>query len=34
LVHAGHLILPYGMNDSATSIVTIELRSLLSALTQ
>ena len=29
LVHAGRLILPYGLNDTATKIVTIELETLL-----
>jgi predicted GH43/DUF377 family glycosyl hydrolase len=32
LIHAGHLILPYGLNDSATTIATIDLKSLLAAL--
>ena len=32
LIHGGQLILPYGLNDSVTSIVTIELESLLAAL--
>jgi predicted GH43/DUF377 family glycosyl hydrolase len=34
LVHGGRLILPYGINDSATTIATIELASLLDALTE
>jgi predicted GH43/DUF377 family glycosyl hydrolase len=33
LVHAGQLILPYGLNDSATTIATVELKSLLAELT-
>ena len=32
LIHGGQLILPYGLNDSVTTIVTIELESLLAAL--
>ncbi len=32
LVHDGQLILPYGLNDSTTKIVTIELQALLAAL--
>ena len=32
LVHRGQLILPYGINDSVTRIVTIDLESLLAAL--
>ena len=32
LIHGGQLVLPYGLNDSATTIVTIELKSLLAAL--
>lgn len=32
LIHGGRLILPYGMNDTATTIVTIELDHLLGAL--
>ncbi len=32
LVHAGRLVLPYGLNDTATRIVTIELETLLTAL--
>ena len=32
LIHGGRLILPYGLNDSVTTIVTIELESLLVAL--
>jgi predicted GH43/DUF377 family glycosyl hydrolase len=32
LIHAGQLILPYGLNDSATTIATIELKTLLSEL--
>jgi predicted GH43/DUF377 family glycosyl hydrolase len=32
LVHAGRLILPYGLNDTATKIVSIELETLLAAL--
>jgi predicted GH43/DUF377 family glycosyl hydrolase len=34
LIHAGSLILPYGLNDSATTIATIDLKSLLAELTQ
>jgi predicted GH43/DUF377 family glycosyl hydrolase len=33
LVHNGQLILPYGVSDTASSIVRIELRELLTALT-
>jgi predicted GH43/DUF377 family glycosyl hydrolase len=32
LVHGGRLILPYGINDTATIVATIELASLLDAL--
>ena len=32
LVHDGQLILPYGLNDTTTKIVTIELQTLLAAL--
>jgi predicted GH43/DUF377 family glycosyl hydrolase len=32
LIHGDRLVLPYGLNDSATTIVTIELESLLAAL--
>ena len=32
LVHSGRLVLPYGLNDTATKIVTIELETLLAAL--
>ena len=32
LVHNGRLILPYGLNDTTTKIVTIELETLLAAL--
>ena len=32
LVHGSRLVLPYGMNDTATTIVTIELETLLTAL--
>ena len=32
LVHDGRLILPYGLNDTTTKIVTIELQALLAAL--
>ncbi len=32
LIHGDQLVLPYGLNDSATRIVTIELESLLAAL--
>jgi predicted GH43/DUF377 family glycosyl hydrolase len=32
LVHNGRLILPHGLNDTATTIVTIDLETLLSAL--
>jgi predicted GH43/DUF377 family glycosyl hydrolase len=34
LIHGGHLILPYGLNDTETTIVTIELEKLLAALTE
>lgn len=34
LIHNGRLILPYGISDSASSIVSIELSELLPALTQ
>jgi predicted GH43/DUF377 family glycosyl hydrolase len=34
LIHGGHLVLPYGLNDSVTTIATIELASLLAALTR
>jgi predicted GH43/DUF377 family glycosyl hydrolase len=34
LVHAGRLILPFGLNDTATRIVTIDLETLLAALIQ
>ena len=34
LVHNGRLVLPYGLNDTATRIVTIELETLLAALTK
>ena len=33
LVHNGQLILPYGVSDTASSIVRIELSELLAALT-
>ena len=33
LIHAGRLILPYGLNDTVTKIVTIDLETLLAALT-
>ena len=33
LIHGGRLILPYGLNDTVTKIVTIELETLLAALT-
>jgi predicted GH43/DUF377 family glycosyl hydrolase len=33
LIHGGHLVLPYGLNDSVTTIATIELASLLAAFT-
>jgi predicted GH43/DUF377 family glycosyl hydrolase len=33
LIHQDRLILPYGVSDSASSIVTIELSDLLAALT-
>jgi predicted GH43/DUF377 family glycosyl hydrolase len=33
LVHAGRLILPYGLSDTAATIVTVELAALLAALT-
>jgi predicted GH43/DUF377 family glycosyl hydrolase len=32
LVHNGRLILPYGLNDTTTKIVTIELETLVAAL--
>jgi predicted GH43/DUF377 family glycosyl hydrolase len=32
LIHRGQLILPYGINDSVTTIVTIDVESLLAAL--
>ena len=32
LIHGDRLVLPYGLNDSATTIVTMELESLLAAL--
>jgi predicted GH43/DUF377 family glycosyl hydrolase len=32
LIHSGRLILPYGLNDTVTKIVTIELETLLTAL--
>jgi predicted GH43/DUF377 family glycosyl hydrolase len=34
LIHGGQLILPYGLNDTETTIVTIELEKLLAALTE
>jgi predicted GH43/DUF377 family glycosyl hydrolase len=34
IIHNGRLILPYGISDTASSIVTIELSELLAALTQ
>jgi predicted GH43/DUF377 family glycosyl hydrolase len=34
LIHNGRLILPYGISDTASSIVTFELSELLAALTQ
>ena len=34
LVHRGRLVLPYGMSDTATTIVTIDLKDLLSTLKQ
>jgi predicted GH43/DUF377 family glycosyl hydrolase len=34
LIHGGRLVLPYGLNDSVTTIATIELASLLAALTR
>jgi predicted GH43/DUF377 family glycosyl hydrolase len=34
LIHGGHLILPYGLNDTEATIVTIELEKLLAALTE
>jgi predicted GH43/DUF377 family glycosyl hydrolase len=33
LVHAGHLILPYAMSDSASSFATVPLNELLAAMT-
>ena len=32
LIHGGRLILPYGLDDTVTKIVTIELETLLAAL--
>ncbi|MEM7680892.1 MAG: glycoside hydrolase family 130 protein [Planctomycetota bacterium] len=32
LAHAGHLILPYAVSDSATTVATVELQPLLNAL--
>jgi predicted GH43/DUF377 family glycosyl hydrolase len=32
LIHGGRLILPYGLNDTVTKIVTIDLETLLAAL--
>ncbi|RYD47604.1 MAG: glycosidase [Verrucomicrobiaceae bacterium] len=32
LVHAGSLILPYGLSDTSTTLATVDLRSLLAAL--
>jgi predicted GH43/DUF377 family glycosyl hydrolase len=32
LIHGGRLILPYGLNDTETKVVTIELETLLAAL--
>jgi len=34
LVHGSRLVLPYGMNDTTTTIVTIDLETLLAALTK
>jgi predicted GH43/DUF377 family glycosyl hydrolase len=34
LVHGSRLVLPYGMNDTETTIVTIDLETLLTALTK
>jgi len=34
LVHGRRLVLPYGMNDTTTTIVTIDLETLLTALTK
>ena len=34
LIHRGQLILPYGLNDTEATIVTIELEKLLAALTE
>jgi len=34
LIHGGQLILPYGLNDTEATIVTIELEKLLAALTE
>ncbi len=33
LLHRGRLILPYGLSDTAATIVTIETNELLAALT-
>jgi predicted GH43/DUF377 family glycosyl hydrolase len=33
LIHEGRLILPYGLSDSASTIVTCDLKALLAALT-
>ncbi len=33
LMHRGRVVLPYGMSDSSTSIVTVELEELLGAMT-
>jgi predicted GH43/DUF377 family glycosyl hydrolase len=33
LIHRGRLILPYGLNDTTTTVVTVELEKLLEALT-
>src|SRR3984893_9522240 len=32
LVHGGRLVLPYGLNDTTTTIVTVDLETLLTAL--
>ena len=34
LIHGGRLVLPYGLNDSMTTIATIKLETLLNALTK
>jgi predicted GH43/DUF377 family glycosyl hydrolase len=34
LIHRGRLVLPYGLNDTTTTVVTVELETLLAALTK